>query len=71
MLMIGVRGMELFCLTSRVGDDVAGSVTAVFGPTCCKWLEVVANGVLAGTENARDKSKHVFVFVNGIAISKR
>jgi len=22
--MIGVRGMELFCLTSRVGDDVVG-----------------------------------------------
>jgi hypothetical protein len=25
-VMIGVRGMKLFCLTSRVRDDVAGSV---------------------------------------------
>jgi hypothetical protein len=62
MVMIGVRGMKLFCLTSRVGDDVAGSVrwrTAVFGSTCCKWSGVVTNGVLAGTENARDKREHV------------
>jgi hypothetical protein len=62
IVMIGVRGMKLFCLTSRVGNDVAGSVrwrTAVFGSTCCKWLGVVTNGVLAGTENVRDKREHV------------